>query len=339
MTGSGTVTNNYGVAVAAMTKGSTINHAFYADANTSVLAGVYGSVSSGGHLPLRSTTHATKGDIQLDNPTTEWVVTNYTNTAATYTTMLMDATITMNASGGGGGTGNAFTGIKQASTLVYDQAGNALGAAVAYHENNTYKNITTEANNLGPIYSYLANPTINTDAATITASYVGYNSSLTTSQTTSGALTVSSVSNFLGTGASVGANTTVTTWNGLRVVGPTVASSGTVTTWNGLLVSNGSNSGTFTTAYGIDIASLTAASTNVAIRTNGTANPLIFSGKMTLGSTTTPTYALDIKGTAADVGVIALAEAANAPTNPSASNQVLMYLKADTPLVEFKGWA
>jgi len=58
-------------------------------------------------------------------------------------------------------------------------------------------------------------------------------------------------------------------------------------------------------------------------------------GKLSLGSSSAPTYALDLKGTAQDRGVLALTETANAPTNPSSSNQVLMYLKADTLVFSF----
>lgn len=58
-------------------------------------------------------------------------------------------------------------------------------------------------------------------------------------------------------------------------------------------------------------------------------------GRISLGGSTAPTYALDIKGTAQDRGVIALAESSATPTNPSSSNQALIYLKADKLVLAF----
>lgn len=58
-------------------------------------------------------------------------------------------------------------------------------------------------------------------------------------------------------------------------------------------------------------------------------------GRLTLGSTSAPTYALDIKGTAQDRGVIALTESVATPTNPSASSQALIYMKADKLVIGY----
>lgn len=58
-------------------------------------------------------------------------------------------------------------------------------------------------------------------------------------------------------------------------------------------------------------------------------------GKMTLGASTAPVYALDLRGTAQDRGVIALAETASTPTNPSQSDRLIMYFKGDTLVFGF----
>lgn len=55
-------------------------------------------------------------------------------------------------------------------------------------------------------------------------------------------------------------------------------------------------------------------------------------GKLGLGGaavTTTPTYGLDLMGTAQDRGVIGIAESSATPTNPSSSSQAVVYVKAD----------
>jgi hypothetical protein len=101
---------------------------------------------------------------------------------------------------------------------------------------------------------------------------------------------------------------TTTTYTGVRI-GSAVAFGGAITTSIGLKI----ESLTGTTVWGMQVDDYQSYHT----------------GRLTLGATTAPTYALDLKGTAQNRGVIALIEAAATPTAPSTSDQVLMYAKTD----------
>jgi hypothetical protein len=135
-------------------------------------------------------------------------------------------------------------------TIVLKQSANAAGMGSIFSHTATFKNDSTVAANLGPSISFNSAPTMNSDSQTITqASATGFRSTLTLSNTTSGSLTTTTLTQFLAAGAAVGANTTLTNRYGMSI-----DEAATVT-------------GTLTNQYGIDIAALTkGATTNIGIR-------------------------------------------------------------------------
>ena len=66
-TGTGTITNVYGMYLDEQTVG-TKNYGIYSNAAKNVLPGIYGGIGAAGSLTISSTTHATKGNITIDSP-------------------------------------------------------------------------------------------------------------------------------------------------------------------------------------------------------------------------------------------------------------------------------
>lgn len=167
----------------------------------------------------------------------------------------------------------------------------------------------------------------------------------------------------------IGGSANITTIAGLNFV-PTISNSGTVTTSYGALVGNDRTTGTTTTAYGVftrvfagsfstvttgvgveiqspAVGAFGALTTMIGLRitslTGGTTRwgmqvgdyQSYHHGRMTFGAATAPTYGIDLKGTAQDRGVIGLTESTATPTNPTASGQCVIYMKADKLVIGY----
>lgn len=148
-------------------------------------------------------------------------------------------------------------------TVIYEQVGNLFSSFTVFNGAPILVNAPSEANNLGLTFINLYGPTFRADGATITAlGNTNYQSSLNVSRINSGAYTLNSHVDFTAGG------------------GPGVGAGCTLTTRTGFYANNLTNGGTFTTQIGLDVASLTAATTNIAIRT-GTGGDIQFGNKIT----------------------------------------------------------
>lgn len=235
-----TLSNLYGIKIAVLTGGDTANWGIY-NPNDALMSRIYGSESSGGNLNFRATTNATKGDIQLDNPSTELVVTDYTATA-TVKNLYFDANVTLNFATA------AWQGYSQAGTIILQQSGSTLLSASAYNDANTYKNISSVAANWGNMVSFNATPNIKSDSQNISGDYTGFNSAPTLTRATSGTPTLTTMTHFLAGGITVPSSFTVSTRTGFKYV-------------------DSGGGGTLTDQIAIDIPALSGAtSTNIGIR-------------------------------------------------------------------------
>jgi hypothetical protein len=153
-------------------------------------------------------------------------------------------------------------------TFAFAQSAAALALGNALNYAPTIKNTAASgAISLGISSAINYSPTFTADTATVTGSvFIGFNSQATTSVVNAGTLTGVTLRAF-----NVGTHT--------------IGASTTVTALTGLVVNNASNSGTLTTQLGIDIAALTAGTTNIGIRLAAMNNPLQF-GVTTTGPTT-----------------------------------------------------
>ncbi len=306
-TGAGTVTNNYGLFIETLT-GTSV--AGIVNANDMVnLGAIIGGITAGSHLTLRTNATGTPGTIRLDNPTTEFVVTDYTATAG-YSVALVDATLTMNAA-----SGNGVGGYNWSPLVRFDLVGNGVVSA-AFIDAGTYENIATEANNLGSVVSCFAVPTLRSQTATISGDYIGfYNAPSVSKLGASGSMTLNTAYGFVSS-LTVGTTTSTTNRTALQV-------------------NDATGGGTVTTNIGVDVAPLTKGSTNISFRSSGTAAYMAQAGKATFGASTAPTWAIDIKGTGGDTGSIGIAEVTTTPTNPPSSAGVVMYHKANKIVFAF----
>lgn len=137
-------------------------------------------------------------------------------------------------------------------TIVNQTVGNGFGMGTLFNSNPTLKNPAAAANNFGPVFSFVHQPTYQADTKAITLPLdIGFV-----------AAPLYRVIN--------GGTLAATTIEGMRLqydIGAGV----TVTTRKGLHVLEGTQSGTLTNQYGIDIDALTLAGTlNVGIRNAST---------------------------------------------------------------------
>lgn len=129
------------------------------------------------------------------------------------------------------------------------------------------------------------------------------------------------------------ASTDTTITLGVGVRGSINAGLGTTTTGVAVDAVSTASIGSVGTMIGLRVTSLGVGTTKYGMQVGDYQS--YHHGKMTLGSTSDPTYGLDLKGTAADRGVIALAEASATPANPAASAQALLYMKADKLVIGY----
>lgn len=242
-------------------------HATSPTLTTPLIATIYGSASSSGTLTLTASSHATKGDLILDNPTIGVSPTAFSYAGTTNLTQVTNASTVTMAGTGTATITNGYNGILWSPTVLFTASGNVLGGAV-FKDAATYKN--SGSFNFGTITSYSAVPTLTADtttARTVTV-YTGFLSSPTFGVLSTGTMSGTTVLGF-SAGGTWGGLLTLGAWTGVSVAGPTVTGSGSViTTLTGVSIAGPTiaSSGAVTTQYGIDIASLTQATTNVGIR-------------------------------------------------------------------------
>ena len=173
------------------------------------------------------------------------------------------------------------------ATVVWSQAPFASGMGTLFNNAATFKNTSGTAMALSTLFSFVAQPTINSDTAVVTlATQTDFMSRTKFSNTTSGSTTVTEWTQFLATDGtvlgSIGANTTVTQRNAVKI-------------------NDVSGSGTLTTNVGLEIAAMTKGVTNIGIRNKSV---LRQTDKAMFGADVAPTYDISLGGaTARTLGV------------------------------------
>lgn len=143
-----------------------------------------------------------------------------------------------------------FRVISAAGTVhLTESAGNPLAMGLLFNHANTYTN--ADGLNPGPVYTLVDAPTISF-TTTAGARTMGAYSSVFSQPTLERA-----------TGANTG---TVTTFSHINIGALTIGTGTAVTTRNGFIYADATGSGTLTTQIGVDIASLSKATTNIGIR-------------------------------------------------------------------------
>ena len=180
---------------------------------------------------------------RLQIPATATITKNYAS--GTSEAMLLNASTVVYNSSASAATANRFTLYSQTTKNKNDTVANHGGGRV-YSDEATIQADTQTGLNAGAWASYSSRPTFTvTNSGTITSgSHVGH----TYVPTVDAGVTLSTMS----------AHTTAP------------VNAGTVTTLNHYKANNPTNTGTITTQYGLDIAALTAATTNVGIRNAST---------------------------------------------------------------------
>ena len=249
------------------------SHAGAADPHTgyALLAGraggqtVTGGTASAEDLTLQSTTHATKGFLNI-NARFKLLAAGYTNTTVDPVIIQdLSTTVTLSDASGGINPGNQFQVLRAAPTLTFTQPGGLYGSAFVFNAQYTAQN--SGAVNLGPTVTFIDQPVIRAVTSTgITNSHTSFNSSPSFSVLTGGTLLPSSIVGFV-SAATVGAGVTATSRTAFKVSDATV-------------------SGTLTTQLGLDVAAMTTATTNIGIRNaSSTVNTPLLSTISVVGST------------------------------------------------------
>ena len=168
------------------------------------------------------------------------------------------------------------------ATVVWSQAPFSSGMGTLFNNAATFKNTSGTAMALSTLFSFVAQPTINSDTAVVTlATQTDFMSRTKFSNTTSGSTTVTEWNQFLATDGtvlgSVGANTTITQRNAVKI-------------------NDVSGSGTLTTNVGLEIAAMTKGATNIGIRNKSV---LRQTEKAMFGADVAPTYDISLGGAAA----------------------------------------
>jgi len=167
------------------------------------------------------------------------------------------------------------------ATVVWNQAPLAAGMGTLFNNGATFKNATSTAMALSTLFSFVAQPILNSDAAVVTiAAQTDFMSRTRYTNTTSGSTTVTDWTQFLATesaSTSIGTNVTVTQRNAFRVV-------------------DVSGSGTVTTNVGLEIPALTKGTTNIGIRNKSVLRQTV---KAMFGADVAPTYDISLGGAAA----------------------------------------
>jgi hypothetical protein len=208
-----------------------------------------GGTASGDDLILKSTSHSTLGTVQIESGV-ELFPTSRTLSAAGNDYILLPAACTLTLDFASAYTPSV---INCRDTVKFKQSAFVLGGGDMFVNARTYINDSGVAANLNSVSTLKAACTFSADTQAITmAAQYDIIASLTLSRANAGTLAL-------------------TDHQALRLLGPTVGAGTTLTTSTRVLIGNGTNSGTFTTQIGIDIANLAAATTNIGIRNAATA--------------------------------------------------------------------
>lgn len=203
-------------------------------------AGLFGGFTAGTPLYLAGTSNADKttSQIVLDAPFVRIGFTPMTGGINQYTggsgllggqvnnygAITANTAITMNAPGGGSGTGNSYVLLGLGSVVSFAKAGNIFGSAVVA-DTATFKNTSTStAISLGAIFSHFSSPTILADTYAIAANQTTFASAPIFGIVTGsgGSLTVGT-SQALTSGLAVGAGAHVNARTALTVTDATGA--------------------------------------------------------------------------------------------------------------------
>ena len=214
-----------------------------------------GGTGAGDDLTLASTAHATRGTIFVRDPV-QLLSEDKTHTGTTgYAGITSANTVTLQDTAGGLRSGNLYYGIKLSPTLVFEEDGAVLFANAGVESSYTILNASTETRTVPGAYGVVAAPIYKGQGA-------GGSLTVTTSGSYRDYVLVSRVG---------GAGPTCTVTAHATVVSDLVVEpGGTVTTRRGILFNNAANTGTLTTQVGVDVAALTAATTNIGIRNAST---------------------------------------------------------------------
>ena len=181
------------------------------------------------------------------------------------------------------------------ATVVWSQAPLAAGMATLFNNGATFKNTTSTALALSNLLSFVAQPTINSDAAVVTqALQTDFMSRTKWTNTTSGSTTVTEWDQFIATeptATSVGANVTITQRYGVKI--NDVSGSGTLTNQAGIFIAALTKGATLN--YGIQNLSSTILGSTGQM-TISTAGALSTSGSILSTGTTGVGYATGAGG-------------------------------------------
>lgn len=224
-----------------------------------------GGTASGDDLTLESTSNATKGNIFVASDSTVELWHTDATFVATKTLILADNTYTLD---------NDNIGIRAYSFIATINNSDTAGLSAI----NLFRNVATIQNtagvgtNAGIITSFNASPTVraNTDTG-ITAIIQGGAANPTYSVINAGTLVVSSSDGWVSSGI--------------------VNTGATVTLARHFRVSDYAGAGVVTEQVGLDIASLAKATTNISVRSAGTATEMRHAGPVVLGVNAAPTNA------------------------------------------------
>lgn len=213
---------------------------------------VIGDTAASGNLVLQSTSNATRGVVQSTDQFNALAGGTATYTAAptSFIGLGLSQTYTLNFSNA-----SMTAGVNYAPTIVLSQSASGFGMDQVFVAGATYKNTNGTAANLKGVVAYNDTSTFQGDNATITMG----NSSSYRSAVTYGGINSATVT--AGTHTHVTAALTINAASGSSV---------TVATRTGYLFSDatltGAGTKALTTQVGIDIANVTAATTNIGIR-------------------------------------------------------------------------
>jgi hypothetical protein len=215
--------------------------------------GVFGGDGASEALTLGSTTHATRGLINLRDQTVLLSEDKtWTNTNDPFVALDLPSTrtITLNDTGGGLNEGNAIYGVRFAATVLYDENSYTFTAGALFLAQPTLKNRNGEARTLTGFTALLSAPNYTGDGAALDAgTHVGLND--------------------LSTWGVLNAGTIVGSIVGFRS-GATINTGATIATRTALAMTDATGSGTLTTQIGVDIPTLAKGGTNIGIRNAST---------------------------------------------------------------------
>ncbi len=192
---------------------------------------INGDDAASGTLTLQSTTHATRGTVDIDDPV-RIAVDAPTITATTNMINLLPNGLTLN------GAGISFRGVFLGGTITYEQDPSAIGSGSLFNASPTIVNPDGEARAMGPVTVLGSNVTVTPNASdNITGLSLYAVNHAPTLSGSAGAHTLTA-SYGLRTAGTINSNWTITDWAGVRMVDPTDSGSATLTRLGAIEIDN-----------------------------------------------------------------------------------------------------